>query len=241
MLQVLQEDGNGGPCRRTHPAEHPNGLVLSGNPLRIIRQVLGVAYHRQQRGRGFDGEWLNSGQEVNGLSARKKGRGSRLLEEVGQIGAGLVARDLLQDVFIKVYENMDSFEKRSQIYTWIYRIAVNHAINYMRRDRRTLWFNLLDETVGEFLKREKIEISGLGGGDVPRPDELLERSEADQSVQRAVDSLPVKYRVPFVLFKDEHLSYNEISSVLDLSLSAVESRIHRARKMLVKKLSPLLK
>ena len=152
-----------------------------------------------------------------------------------------VARDLLQDVFIKVYENMDSFEKRSQIYTWIYRIAVNHAINYMRRERRTLWFNLLDETVGEFLKREKIEISGLGGGDVPRPDELLERSEADQSVQRAVDSLPVKYRVPFVLFKDEHLSYNEISSVLDLSLSAVESRIHRARKMLVKKLSPLLK
>ena len=152
-----------------------------------------------------------------------------------------VARDLLQDVFIKVYENMESFERRSQIYTWIYRIAVNHAINYMRRERRTLWFNLLDETVGDLLKREKVEISGLGGGDVLRPDEILERCEADQFVQRAVDSLPVKYRVPFVLFKDEHLSYNEISDVLDLSLSAVESRIHRARKILIKKLTPLLK
>jgi RNA polymerase sigma-70 factor (ECF subfamily) len=152
-----------------------------------------------------------------------------------------VARDLLQDVFIKVYENMDSFEKRSQIYTWIYRIAVNHAINYVRRERRTLWFNLLDESVGDLLKREKVEMSGLGGGDVLRPDELLERSEADQLVRRAVDDLPVKYRIPFVLFKDEHLSYNEISNVLDLSLSAVESRIHRARKMLIKKLSPLLK
>ena len=152
-----------------------------------------------------------------------------------------VARDLLQDVFIKVYENMDSFERRSQIHTWIYRIAVNHAINYVRRERRTLWFNLLDVSVGDLLKREKVEMSGLGGGDVLRPDELLERSETEQLVQRAVDSLPIKYRVPFVLFKDEQMSYNEISNVLDLSLSAVESRIHRARKMLIKKLSPLLK
>jgi RNA polymerase sigma-70 factor (ECF subfamily) len=152
-----------------------------------------------------------------------------------------VARDLLQDVFVKVYENMESFEKRSQIYTWIYRIAVNHAINHVRRERRTLWFNLLDESVSDLLKREKVEMSGLGGGDVLRPDEILERSEADQLVQRAVDSLPVKYRIPFVLFKDEHLSYNEISDVLELSLSAVESRIHRARKMLIKKLAPLLK
>ncbi|MCX6144077.1 MAG: sigma-70 family RNA polymerase sigma factor [Ignavibacteriales bacterium] len=152
-----------------------------------------------------------------------------------------VAQDLLQDVFIKVYENMGSFERRSQIYTWIYRIAVNHAINYMRRERRTLWFNLLDETVGDLLKQEKVEISGLGGGDVLRPDEVLERSEADELVRRAVDSLPVKYKVPFVLFKDEHMGYTEIANVLEISLSAVESRIHRARKMLIKKLSPLFK
>ncbi len=152
-----------------------------------------------------------------------------------------VAHDLLQDVFIKVYENMESFEKRSQIYTWIYRIAVNHAINYLRRERRMLWFDLLDETVGDLLKREKVEMSGIGGGDVLMPDEILERSEAAQLVQRAVDALPVKYRVPFVLLKDEHLSYNEIAEVLDLSLSAVESRIHRARKALIQRLSPYLK
>ena len=152
-----------------------------------------------------------------------------------------VARDLLQDVFIKVYENMSSFERRSQIYTWIYRIAVNHAINYMRRERRTLWFNLLDESVADLLKQEKVEMSGLGGGDVLRPDEVLERSEADELVRRAVDSLPAKYKVPFVLFKDEHMGYTEIADVLEISLSAVESRIHRARKMLIKNLSPLFK
>jgi RNA polymerase sigma-70 factor, ECF subfamily len=152
-----------------------------------------------------------------------------------------IARDLLQDVFIKVYENMDSFEKRSQIYTWIYRIAVNHAINYMKRERRTLWIDLMDETVGDLLKREKVEISGLGGGDVPTPHEILQQSETNQLVQRAVDDLPIKYRVPFVLFKDERLSYNEIGDILGLSLSAVESRIHRARKALVRELSHVLK
>ena len=152
-----------------------------------------------------------------------------------------IARDLLQDVFIKVYENMDSFERRSQIYTWIYRITVNHAINYMKRERRTVWFSVLDENVGDLLKQEKVEISGLGGRDVLRPDDILERSEADELVRRAVDSLPIKYRIPFVLFKDEHMGYTEIASVLEMSLSAVESRIHRARKMLIKRLSPLFK
>lgn len=152
-----------------------------------------------------------------------------------------VARDLLQDVFIKVYENMDSFERRSQIYTWIYRIAVNHAINYMKRERRTVWFSVLDETVGDLLKKESVEMSGVGGGSILRPDEVLERSEADEQVRRAVDALPLKYRIPFVLFKDENMGYTEIAEVLEISLSAVESRIHRARKMLIKKLSPLFK
>jgi RNA polymerase sigma-70 factor, ECF subfamily len=152
-----------------------------------------------------------------------------------------VARDLLQDVFIKVYENMNSFEKRSQIYTWIYRIAVNHAINFMRRERRTLWLDLLDETVSDLLRRDKVDVAGFGGQDVPMPDELLERSETERMVRQAIDSLPVNYKAPFVLFKDEQLSYNEIAEILELSLSAVETRIHRARKMLIKRLTPLLK
>jgi RNA polymerase sigma-70 factor (ECF subfamily) len=151
------------------------------------------------------------------------------------------ARDLLQDVFVKVYENMGSFEHRSQISTWIYRIAVNHALNYLKRRRRTLWLDLMDESIGELLQRENVEMPGLGDLRVPRPDEALERSELERIVQKAVDVLPPKYRIPFILFKDEQLSYLEIAEVLQLSLSAVESRIHRARKMLIKRLQPLLK
>ena len=152
-----------------------------------------------------------------------------------------VARDLLQDVFIKVYEQIDSFENRSQIYTWIYRITVNHALNYLKRERRNLWFDLMDESVGELLTREKIETAGFGKGDVPRPDQIVEDKERELLAQQAIDALPPNTRIPFVLFKDEHLSYDEIAKVLDISHSAVETRIHRARKALIKKLGPLIR
>lgn len=152
-----------------------------------------------------------------------------------------VARDMLQDVFVKVYEHMGSFENRSQMYTWIYRIAVNHALNYLKRERRNLWFDLMDETVGELLMREKIETRGFGGRDIPRPDQALEDKEREGFVQRAVDTLHPNYRIPFLLYKDEHLSYDEIAKVMEISHSAVETRIHRARKALIRKLRPLMK
>ena len=151
-----------------------------------------------------------------------------------------VARDLLQDVFIKVYEHMDSFENRSQIYTWIYRIAVNHALNHLKRERRSVWFDLMDETVADLVRKEKIDAPGFGAVEPLRPDEALEDLEREEYLKRAIDSLHPMYRIPFLLFRDEHLSYAEISKVLDISHSTVESRIHRARKMLIKKLSPLL-
>lgn len=152
-----------------------------------------------------------------------------------------VARDLLQDVFIKVYEHMDSFENRSQIYTWIYRIAVNHALNHLKRERRNAWLDLMDETVGELLTKESVDMPGLGIGNPLRPDQLLEDKEREQFTQQAVDALHPNYRIPFILFKDEHLSYDEIAKVMNISHSAVETRIHRARKVLIRRLSPLIK
>ncbi len=151
-----------------------------------------------------------------------------------------VARDLLQDVFMKVYEHSGSFENRSQIYTWIYRITVNHALNYLKRERRNVWFDLMDETVGELLTKDRIDMHGLGSGEVLRPDQLLEDKEREQLTQQAVDALHPNYRIPFVLFKDEHLSYDEIANVLNISHSAVETRIHRARKVLIKSLRSLV-
>lgn len=152
-----------------------------------------------------------------------------------------VARDLLQDVFLKVYENMDSFEQRSQVYTWIYRIAVNHALNHLKRERRTVWMDLMDESLGELLRHDSVELPGFGGPGVVRPDEEAENNETAELAREAVNALPPKYKIPFVLFKDEQMRYADIATVLDISLSAVESRIHRARKTLVRKLGPLIR
>ncbi len=152
-----------------------------------------------------------------------------------------VARDLLQDVFIKVYEHIGTFENRSQIYTWIYRITVNHALNYLKRERRNVWFDFMDESVGELLTREKIETAGFGKNDSPGPDQIVEDQEREQLAKQAIDSLHPNYRIPFVLFKDEHLSYDEIAKVLSISHSAVETRIHRARKALIKKIGPIIR
>jgi RNA polymerase sigma-70 factor (ECF subfamily) len=57
------------------------------------------------------------------------------------------ARDLTQEIFLKVFQNLDSFEGRSQVYTWLHRIAVNHITNHLKRERRHRWLNLLDSTV----------------------------------------------------------------------------------------------
>ena len=75
----------------------------------------------------------------------------------------------------------------------------------------------------------------------PSPAQILEDEERNKMVKSFVDGLPPKYRVPFTLFKYEGMSYKEIAESLEISLSAVETRIHRARKQLVTKLEPWLK
>jgi RNA polymerase sigma-70 factor (ECF subfamily) len=147
------------------------------------------------------------------------------------------ARDLTQDVFLKVYQNLDTFEHRANIYTWIYRIAVNHIYNYLKKERRRRWFSVLDLTVQEALREEEVEPS-YPAGNVPSADRLLEDGERAAVVWKAVGSLPPKYRVPLALYHYEGMSYKEIAESTGLSMAAVETRIHRARKKLIKLLEP---
>ena len=65
-----------------------------------------------------------------------------------------VARDLTQDIFIRVYEKLGTFEGKSHVYTWIYRIAVNHIFNHLKRERRYRWLSLLDRDVSDALGGE---------------------------------------------------------------------------------------
>jgi len=171
-----------------------------------------------------------------------RSHGERILNMAFRMtGNEETARDLTQEIFLKVYEKMGSFRGESQLYTWLYRIAVNHILNYLKRSQRRQWLNLLDESVGELLKQEKIDPKSQLSKAEPSPLGTLEQKEREKIVWKIIQTLPVKYRVPLVLNRYEGMSYREIAEMMDISLSAVETRIHRARKMLVEKLQPWIK
>lgn len=150
-----------------------------------------------------------------------------------------VARDLAQDIWIKVFQHFESFESRSDVFTWIHRITVNHVINYLKRERRVRWMRLLDRSVGEVLRDEDIARE-LEHSATPSADHVLETDERAQHVWDAIQTLDMKYRVALVLHHYEEMSYEQVAETLQISMSAVEARIHRARKQLTKALGPLL-
>jgi len=150
------------------------------------------------------------------------------------------ARDLTQEIFLKVYENLDSFEGKSHIYTWIYRIAVNHIYNYLKKERRYRWLDLLDKNISDSLHENQIDPAYRASNPSAPPDGAMQTSQRAEIVWKTVQTLPAKYRVPLILHHYEELSYKEIADALGLSLSAVEARIHRAKKQLIKKLEPWL-
>lgn len=173
----------------------------------------------------FEEIYRDHGTKILNLAYRMTGR-----EET--------ARDLTQDIFIKVYENMETFRGESQVYTWIYRIAVNHILNYLKKSQRRRWISLMDKPLAEALKEEQIDPAFWGRSGPPAPDRKLEKAEREKIIWAMVQSLPPKYRAPFVLHRYEEMSYKEVAEAMGISLSALETRIHRAKKMLIEKLGP---
>ena len=142
------------------------------------------------------------------------------------------AEDIAQDVFIEVFRSIDNFRADSKVSTWLYRIAVNRSLNFIRDNKRRKWFWPLDDEDGNnTASAEKITHQAT---DNPGAD--IESDQRAQILHQAIDSLPKKQRVAFTLNKYEDLSYKEISEVMKLSKSSVESLIHRAKINLQKKL-----
>ncbi len=130
-----------------------------------------------------------------------------------------LAEDLTQDVFIKVFQKLQTFNFQSSFFTWLYRIAVNTAMDGLKRARRRRALSL-DEQVGLY--------QGLrSGGD--GPDSGMDRDELKAAVHRALDSLTPKYRTVMILREFENLTYEEIARVMSCSVGTVESRLFRAR------------
>ena len=138
------------------------------------------------------------------------------------------AEDLAQEIFIKIFRAIRSYNFRASFGTWISRIAVNHCYDHLRRQRgnRLTYFWQLPEE-----RREALE-AGAGGRAVDGPS-LEDDAVTKDLVTKLLDRAPVEDRMVLVLKEVENRSVEEISEILNWTVSKVKVRLHRARKRMV--------
>jgi RNA polymerase sigma-70 factor (ECF subfamily) len=127
------------------------------------------------------------------------------------------ANDLAQDVFIKIYKNLDKYYPEYKFSTWVIRIATNHVIDYRRKKKQE---TVPIEDVEFSLRTEE------------SPEGAYIRREQKEELRKIVGDLPDMYKIPIVLYHEQGLSYQEISEIINEPLSKVKNRIFRGRRML---------
>lgn len=142
--------------------------------------------------------------------------------------------DVTQEAFIKAYRAMAGFRGESAFYTWLYRIAINTAKNYLVSQGRRLPTTDIES--------EEAEQSAEGSvlREIATPEHALLTGEIAQTVMAAMEALPEDLRTAITLREIEGLSYDEIAAVMDCPIGTVRSRIFRAREAIDKQLKPLL-
>jgi len=137
------------------------------------------------------------------------------------------AEDVVQDAFLKAYNNLGQFQGQSKFYTWLVRIAVNEALMKLRRRRpeRTVSLDEEVKTEDDSVQREVADWS-------PNPEQQYTQAELRDILDRTIHGLPATFRTVFVLRDVEGLSTEETADALDLSVPAVKSRLLRARLQL---------
>lgn len=142
------------------------------------------------------------------------------------------ADDIAQEVFIQVYESMSRFREEAQMSTWVYRIAVNKSLDFLRSKKRKKRFGQLTslfQSNGD--EEEIIEIPSYD-----TPEKKLEDKERKEILDLAISKLPENQKTAIILSRYEGFSNKEITKIMDMSLSAVEALMHRAKKNLQKQL-----
>jgi RNA polymerase sigma-70 factor (ECF subfamily) len=141
------------------------------------------------------------------------------------------ADDLTQEAFLTAFKSLSGFNRKSGFYTWIYRIAVNLTLNFLKKRGREK-----DRT--EF--DEGLRPADCGPAEAGAPEAASIREELDGRIREAVDALPDHFRASFLMVVDQGMSHAEAAAVLGCSENTVSWRMHKARKMLQARLKPYL-
>ncbi|HPU46817.1 MAG TPA: sigma-70 family RNA polymerase sigma factor [Bacteroidales bacterium] len=130
------------------------------------------------------------------------------------------ANDVVQNTFIKIWENLDSFHGDSKLYTWIYRIAINESINFINKKKSALFISI-DELNENFLDNLKADTNFKG-------------DEIERKLIKAINQLPPKQRLVFYLRYFSNMPYKDIVEVLHTSENTLRSSYHQAMKKIKK-------
>ena len=191
------------------------------------------------------GDGKNGIQEDSALARRAMAGEPGAFEEIfllhrGQVfslayrmtGNATDAEDICQEVFLKAMRKIGSFQGRSTLSTWLYRVAINVSKDHLRKMKRSAEVLLGDDTPETNVIQAPL--SQRNGG----PETQAISSEARRLVREALLELPLSLRAPLVLHELEGLEYHEISRMLHLPVGTVKSRIFRARVKLAEILEP---
>ena len=145
------------------------------------------------------------------------------------------AEDVVQETFIKAYRALRHFRGDSAFYTWLYRIGINTAKNFLVTQSR----RAPTSTENDAEQAEAFD-DGEHLRDINTPESMLASKQIAETVNAAMDMLPIELRTAIVLREIEGLSYEEISDIMSCPIGTVRSRIFRAREVIAEKLRPLL-
>ena len=149
------------------------------------------------------------------------------------IGEASFAEDLLQETFLRLYLNKNSYREIAKFSTWIYTIAGNLAKTELRRQKVRRWFSLSGSKDSD---HPTLEVADKRAD----PADDMQTTSALQRIDEEIQKLPVVFKEAVVLRDIRELSYEEISTILKIPLGTVKSRVNRGRQRLKKRLTDLL-
>lgn len=138
------------------------------------------------------------------------------------------AEDIAQDVFVEVFNSISKFEGSSKLSTWIYRIAVNKSLEFIRKKNTKKRFGFMQSLLGNDTPIDRSSYFT----EFNHPGILLENKEKNEILFAAINKLPEAQRIVYTLNKIDDLSYQEVSEITQKSISSIESLLFRAKKNL---------